>query len=87
MLAIFIQVSVSDLLCKADEIIVVCVNVGQLDVDQQHDLWRQTDSETDRQFEGRTGGEVRRAWSLARLSRSLMCCVTIRSISSRSIGY
>lgn len=37
--AIFVE----DSLCEADEIVMVCVDVGQLDVNQQHHLQRHTD--------------------------------------------
>lgn len=37
--AIFVE----DSLCEADEIIMVCVDVGQLDVNQQHHLQRHTE--------------------------------------------
>lgn len=112
------------LLCKADKVFMVCVYVGQLNVNQQHHLKRQTDRQTDRRMiifyitgllwdwtnmmilmqvlqhlfligfklhlnriMWQTDRYVSQTWFLVRLSRSLMCWVTILSISSLSIGY
>lgn len=73
---------------KPDEVFMVGVHIRQLDVDQQQHLRPQEKSWTKQLIKAGLCEDM--TWltcCLVRLSRSRMCCVTIRSISSLSMGY